>query len=125
MSFDAMAGEEWYRAEPSAATPDAFYDRQWALTVLEQAMSRIGEEYGKRGKAADFKQLRRYLTDTGDASYERDAAALGIGEGAVKVAVHRLRERFRGALREEVASMQYENEDVDEELAHLLRALEG
>ena len=125
VSFDAMAGEEWYRAEAGATTPDAFYDRQWALTVLEQAVTRLGGEYAKRGKAADFQQLRRYLTDTGDAGYESDAEALGIGAGAVKVAVHRLRERFRGALREEVASMQFENEDVDEELAHLLRALEA
>ena len=125
VSFDAMAGEEWYRAEPGTATPDAFYDRQWALALLDQAVSRLGGEYAKRGKAADFQQLRRYLTDPGDAGYGRDAAALGLGEGAVKVAVHRLRERFRAALREEVASMQYESEDVDEELAHLLRALEA
>ncbi len=125
VSFDAMAGEEWYRAEAGTATPDAFYDRQWALALLDQAVSRLGGEYAKRGKGADFQQLRRYLTDPGDAGYEQDAAALGIGAGAVKVAVHRLRERFRAALREEVASMQYESEDVDEELAHLLRAIEA
>ncbi|MEO7318996.1 MAG: sigma-70 family RNA polymerase sigma factor [Chthoniobacteraceae bacterium] len=125
VSFDAMAGEQWYRAEPGTATPDAFYDRQWALTVLEQAIARLGGEYAKRGKAADFQQLRRYLTDPGDAGYEQDATMLGISPGAVKVAVHRLRERFRAALREEVASKQFESEDVDEELAHLLWALEA
>lgn len=125
VSFDALAGEEWYRAETGAATPDAFYDRQWALALLEVAMSRLGGEYAKRGKATDFQQLRRYLTDPGDAGYERDAEVLGISAGAVKVAVHRLRDRFRVALREEVASMQIESADVDEELAHLLRALEA
>lgn len=125
VSFDALAGEEWYRAEANlAATPDAFYDRQWAVTVLDQAMQRLGSEYAKRGKGADFERLRRYLTAEA-ADYDTDAAALGVSANAVKVAVHRLRERFRDALRAEVASMQDESENVDEELAHLLRALES
>jgi DNA-directed RNA polymerase specialized sigma24 family protein len=126
VSFDAVAGEEWYRAEePGAATPDAFYDRQWAVTVLDQAVQRLGKEYARRGKGPDFERLRRYLTSTGDAAYAGDADALGITVSAVKVAVHRMRERFRDALREEIASMQGEGEDVDEELSHLLRALEA
>jgi RNA polymerase sigma-70 factor (ECF subfamily) len=126
ISFDAMAGEESYLAEgSSAATPDAFYDRQWALTVLGLAIGRLEAEYTKRGKADDFERLRPYLTEAGDADYEQDAEALGMTSGAVRVAVHRLRDRFREALREEVASMQDETEDVDEELAHLLRALEA
>lgn len=125
VSFDAAAGEEWYQAEAGPATPDAFYDRQWALTVLEQAMQRLGAEYAKRGKAADFAQLRRYLTDTDDADYNADAAALGVGAGAVRVAVHRMRERFGQALREEVTGLLQEDGDVDGELTHLLAALEA
>ena len=126
VSFDAVAGEEWYRTEePKAATPDAFYDRQWAMTVLEQAMLRLGKEYARRGKGADFERLRPYLTNAGDADYESDAEVLGTSASAVKVAVHRMRERFGDALREEVASMQGEGEDVDEELSYLLRALEA
>ena len=125
VSFDALAGEESYLAEGvSAATPDAFYDRQWALTVLEQAMRRVADDYARRNKGADYAQLQRYLTETGDADYESDAEALGISAGAVKVAVHRLRDRFREALREEVGSTQEDEENIDEELAHLLRALE-
>jgi DNA-directed RNA polymerase specialized sigma24 family protein len=125
MSFDAAMGEEWYREASGDATPDAFFDRQWALTVLEQAITRLGKEYAQRGKGADFEQLRRHLTAAGDAGYEEDAAVLGSSANAVKVAVHRLRERFREALREEVSSMQHETEDVDEELGYLLRALEA
>lgn len=87
------------------------------------AITRLAAEYTKRGKRDDFERLQRYLTETGEAGYQRDAAALGMTEGAVKVAVHRMRDRFREALREEVASMQDEQEDVDEELGYLLQAL--
>jgi RNA polymerase sigma-70 factor (ECF subfamily) len=126
VSFDAAAGEEWYQAEAgSATTPDAFYDRQWALTVLEQAMQRLEGEYAKRGKGADFARLRRYLTETDDAGYDDDAAALGLTPNAVKVAVHRLRDRFGHALREEVAGLQDSAGDVDGELTHLLAAIEA
>jgi RNA polymerase sigma-70 factor (ECF subfamily) len=125
VSFDALAGEESYLAEEGhASTPDAFYDRQWALTILGMVMTRLATEYTKRGKKADFERLQHYLTEAGEADYDRDASALGLSANAVKVAVHRLRERFREALREEVASMQDEAEDVDEELGYLLRALE-
>ncbi len=125
VSFDALVGEELYLAEGGVgATADAFYDRQWALTVLERTLAKLGEDYEKRGKAADFHRLRRYLTSDGEADYTSDAAALGTNEGAVRVAVHRLRERFGQALREEVAATQGEG-DVDAELAHLLRALEA
>lgn len=125
MSFDALAGEEAYLAEGvSDAPPDAVYDRQWALAILDQAMKRVGEDYARRGKGADFDRLRRYLTEPEVVDHESDAAALGISVGAVRVAVHRLRDRFGEALRAEVASTQGEDEDVDEELAHLLRALE-
>ena len=124
VSFDALAGEELYLAEAGvAATPDAFYDRQWALTVLERALSRLGEDYEKRGKLVYFSQLRPYLTSDSAANYAGDAAALGTNEGAIRVAVHRLRERFGQALRDEVASTQGDS-DVDAELTHLLRALE-
>lgn len=126
VSFDAAAGEQWYQDEAeSATTPDAFYDRQWALTLLEQAMQRLGEEYAKRGKGADFERLRRYLTDTGDADYSADAVVLNVSPGTVRVSVHRMRERFGQALRTEVASLLPENGDVDGELAHLLAALEA
>ena len=69
--------------------------------------------------------LRRYLTETDDAEYNADATALGVTPNAVKVAVHRLRERFGHALREEVAGLQDAAGDVDGELAHLLAALEA
>ena len=126
VSFDALAGEEWYQAQPShSANADAFYDRQWALAVLERAMDRLATDYAGRGKGADFEQLRQYLTNDREVDYAKDAEVLGLTIGAVKVAVHRMRERFGEALRGEIAATQSEGEDVDQELAHLLRALEA
>jgi RNA polymerase sigma factor (sigma-70 family) len=126
VSFDAMAGEEWYLADTnSSSTPDAFFDRQWALTVLDVVLTRLGSDYEKRGKAADFARLQKYLTNAVDPDYEADAEALGISSGAVKVAVHRLRERFREALRDEVASLQDDTQDIDEELLYLLSAMQA
>lgn len=126
VSFDAVAGEEWYQNEAgTAVAPDAFYDRQWALTLLEQTMQRLGEEYARRGKSKDFERLRRYLTETEDADYDADAVALGVAAGSVRVAVSRMRERFGEALRAEVAGQLPEDGDVDGELTHLLAALEA
>ena len=125
-SFDALAGEELYLAEAGVApTADAFFDRHWALTILDLTMNRLEAEYAKRGKRADFQQLRRYLTSEPEADFAGDGHALGLSEGAVRVAIHRLRARFGQALREEVASTQGAHDDVDAELAHLLRALES
>jgi DNA-directed RNA polymerase specialized sigma24 family protein len=126
VSFDAAAGEEWYQTEAAtSANADAFYDRQWALAVLERVMNRLAADYAGRGKTRDFEQLRRYLSCDEDADYERDAEILGLSPGAIKTAVHRMRARFGEALREEIAFMQDESENVDDELAHLLRALEA
>ena len=124
VSIDAIAGEEWYLAEAATtAAPEAFFDRQWAITLLEQAVRRLQLEYEARGKADVFTTLRPFLTEGGDAGYGEEAARLAMTVGSVKVAVHRMRERFREALREEVAGMQDDAEDVEEELAYLLRAL--
>lgn len=126
VSFDALCGEEWYVAEAAhASSADAFFDRQWALAVLERTMAQVESDYSRRGKGELFEQLHRYLTTEEEADYHRDGKILGLSVGAVKVAVHRLRDRFRQALRDEVASTQDENEDIEEELTHLLRALES
>lgn len=126
ISFEVLGGEETdLSGADSSPASDAFYDRQWALLILERALDQIRDDYTKRGKAADFTQLQRYLTEPGEVDYEHDASILGLSANAVKVAVHRLRERFRTALREEVASAQGPEADVDEELTYLVRALES
>lgn len=106
--------------DPTGDAERAF-DRRWALTVLENAMERLRENYVRDGKADVHRVLGGYLTGRGaSAPYEAAARELGIGEGAVKVAVHRMRKRLGALLREEVAQTVAANEDVDAELKYLL-----
>lgn len=127
ISFDAAEAEGWFLETPaSEETPEHFFDRQWALTVLECALGRVEAAYANRGKSAEFGALRPFLTASGsEADYTAAGLAVGLGGGAFKVALHRLRERFRHALREEVRETQPDDSSVDEEMAHLLRVLEG
>jgi RNA polymerase sigma-70 factor (ECF subfamily) len=98
------------------------YERRFALTVIDRAMARLAVEVEASGDATRFARLRQLLVDTGD-GYAAAAAELGMTEGAVKVAVHRLRKRQRELLRDEVAELVGDEEAVDEELASLLSAL--
>ena len=127
VSFDAAEAEEWFREEPaSEETPEHFFDRHWALTLLERALGRVEVAYARRGKDAEFTTLRPFLTASGsEADYTAAGRAVGLGGGAFKVALHRLRERFREALREEVRETQPDDGSVDEEMAYLLRVLGG
>ncbi len=127
VSFDAAEAEEWFREEPaSEETPEHFFDRQWALTLLERALGRVEAAYTRRGKDAEYAALRPFLTASGsEADYTAAGRAVGLGGGAFKVALHRLRERFRDDLREEVRETQPDERSVDEEMAYLLRVLEG
>lgn len=135
VSFDAVAAEEWFQSEPATSeTPEHYFDRHWALTLLERALASVGEAYSRRGKETEFGALRPFLTAGGSsADYEAAGRAVGLGGGAFKVALHRLRERFREALRSEVRETQagVDGEDgedgeggVDEEMGYLLRVLQ-
>ena len=89
-------------------------------------LSRLGDEYTAKGKSRLWEQFQPYLTGaTGAAPYTTVAAALEISEGAVKVAVHRLRQRYRELLREEIGQTVESSGEVDDELAILLAALRG
>jgi len=127
ISWDSQTAEERYRLEPvDPVTPEQVYDRRWALTLLETVLARLGEEQSAAGKQEIFAQLRGYLwEDALAASYGEMAAQLNMTEGAVKVAVHRLRRRLRDLLRDEVAQTVASGEDVDEELRHLIGAIRG
>jgi len=123
LSFDITDGEAHYGREPwHEATPDALFERSFAMTVLTAAIARLGEEYAARGKGPLFERLRGFL-DGHDEPYAGLAAELGMTEGACKVAVHRLRTRFRQALRDEIAQTVGSPAEVDDELAHLRAAL--
>lgn len=125
ISFDAVEAEAWYEVEQiEGESADHMFDRQWALTVLDNAMEKLEQHAASRGKAAEFIIQRPFLT--GEADVENYAAAaqrLGMSSNTFKVAVHRLRSRFREALRAEVAETQPEGGSVDEEMSYLMQVL--
>ena len=125
VSLDAGSAETRYLREPADhATPESLFERQWALRLLEEVMTLLKAEYAAAGQAALFEQLRFGLTgDRSTLPYAEHAARLGMTEGAVKVAVHRLRQRYRARLREEIAHTVASPEEVEEELRFLFRAL--
>jgi RNA polymerase sigma-70 factor (ECF subfamily) len=104
-------------------TPEEVYDRRWATTLLNQVLQRLEAENRASGKGRLFALLRDYLTlEENHRPYAETAKALGTTEGAVKVGVHRLRQRYRAILREEVGATLADPRQVDEELRDLFAA---
>ena len=127
VSWDTATAEERFVAEPKdEATPEHIYERRWALTLLEKALSSLGEELTSAGKERVFAELKNHLWgDQGGESYSVIAARLEMTEGALKVAAHRLRQRYREPLREEVAHTVARHEEIDEELRYLIAVIRG
>lgn len=126
LSLDLIAAEQRFQLEPAIdETPERVFDRLWALTLLDKVLARLQAETSARAaKTAAFDQLKPYLTgDEPQLSYAETASRLGMSEGAVKVAVHRLRRRFRELLRDEIAHTVSAPEEVDIELRHLWAAV--
>ena len=115
-------GERRYQIEPvDESTPDRIYERRWATTVLEVARRRFDEAQARLGRDATFHRLRGSVFGDGDAAKYQDLAVeLGMTEGALRVAVHRLRRQFGAILREVVAETVERDEAVEEELRYLL-----
>lgn len=102
-------------------TSEQIYERRWALTVLEQVLRRLGDEYQAAGKMALFDQLQKSLTAEPDRPSQADTAReFGMTENAVKQACHRLRQRYRQLLREEIAHTVMVPGDIEDELRHLI-----
>ena len=102
---------------------DRIYDRRWALTLLEQVLARLAEEYRVAGNSVLFEQLKQMLSDDRP-SQVRIAQELSMTENAVKQAFHRLRQRYRLLLREEIAQTVAVPGDVEEELRHFISILQ-
>ncbi len=105
LSLDLPAGEQRYRREPAdQSTPETIYERRWALTLLDQVITRLREEFVAAGKGPLFERLKVFLTgERGPEPYARLAVELDLTEGALKVAIHRMRRRYRELLRAEIA----------------------
>ena len=111
-------------ADVSAASADVMFDRQWATTIVGRAVDRLGREFAAEGKERQFDALKTSLLGKGDAvSYVEVGRGLGMSEAAIKVAVHRLRKRFREALSAEIAETLNDRGQVDEEMRSLFAAL--
>lgn len=122
--LDFEEGERRYVLEPAhELTPQRVYERRWALSVIDAAMAKLRGEYEARGKGAVFEALSDLIAGTAEEGYAAAGRKVGMSEGAVKVAVHRLRKRCRELLREEVRQTVADEADVDDELAHLLASL--
>lgn len=121
--LDADSAETRYRREPAdTATPERLFERQWALTLLETVVQRLHREHAAAGKGPLFLALRFAITgDRHTLPYADLAARLGLSDAAVRVAVHRLRQRYRQLLREEIAHTVADAADIEEELRHLRR----
>lgn len=125
ISFDAQDAEERYAVEPADQTnPQSLYEQAWAVAVLEQAATSLETEYRAGGKHGLFDQLAPFLQgERPGLTYSGIGAQLAMTEGAVKVAVHRLRQRYRELLRASVANTVADPLEVDGELRHLMEVL--
>jgi len=125
LSLDWEAAEGRYAVQPAGGvSPERVFERSWALTVLDRAMSRLEEELVRKGRGELFDHLKAYMTAGEETMpYQDVARTLGMTENAVKVAVHRLRRRYRELLREEIAHTVTEESEIDEEIRDLFAAL--
>ena len=125
LPLDFTTGEQRYRLEPADdATPERLYERRWALTLLEKVMSDLQADYGRRNESAQFTELRPFLTPGPDAEARQAAAGrLGLTDEAFRVALHRLRRRYRSRLEAEIRETVEGPAEVDGEIRDLMAAL--
>lgn len=121
ISLDTETAESRYRVEAiDHLTPDKVFERRWALTVLERVLDRLRQEAANAGKDKQFDRLKAFLTGEGPRlPYKKVGDELGMSEGAVKTAVHRLRRHFGQLLRDEITETLANPEEIDEEIRHL------
>ena len=124
-SLDADLAESQYAFEPvDDRTPERLFERRWAITMLDRVLQRLEQEYCEKGKTEFFALCRSSLTGIGmEQHYSSIAVSCGMTEAAVKVAVHRMRARYRELLRAEVAQTVASDADVDDELRALFDAV--
>jgi RNA polymerase sigma-70 factor (ECF subfamily) len=111
-------------ADPGAVPGDVAFDREWAQALLGRALRRLGAEMGAEGKGRAYEVLKGCLQGSGGVRPQAELAEeLGMSEAAVKVAIHRLRKRFREVVRSEIAETLADGGQVEEEMRHLIQAL--
>lgn len=116
------AETRYLREDAAGASPEEIYESRWARTVLDRALRRLAEEHEATGKGEIYRCLSGCLIG-GEIDYGRAAAQLGMSQGALRVAVHRLRRRLGTLLRAEVAHTVADPTDVKREVAYLVQAI--
>ena len=110
--------------DPAGAIPDSYFDREWALAVMDRALKAVQATFAESGKGKQFEILKPWLIgETDNLSQTAAAAELGMTTGAIKVAIHRLRKEFRDAIQAEIAQTVTDPAEIVEELRYLIRVL--
>lgn len=124
LEWDALDPEVRFAgASTSSDDPEQLFDREWALATTAGALQALREEMASAGKSEQFDALKGSLTGEDDSPREQIAARLDMSEGAVKVAVHRLRQRYRKLLREAIAETVSDEANLDDEMRYLVAVL--
>ncbi len=124
MPLEITSGEERYLHEPSHdQTPERIFERRWAVSVLDRVMDKLRGEFAQHGRLAHFNRLQVLLVGQAEAPYATLAREMGISEGALNVAIHRLRKRYRDVFREEIADTVADPAEVESELRYLAAVL--
>jgi len=126
LSLEISSGEERYQRETGHnETPERIFERRWALSLLDRVMDRLREEFVQHGRAQHFERLKVFLLEQGETPYAELGRELDRSEGAVKVAIHRLRKRYRELFRQEIAETVADSAEIEGELRFLAGVLSG
>lgn len=118
------SGEERYQREPGHdETPERIFERRWALSMLERVMDRLRDEFVQHGRSENFERMKVFLLGQSEAPYADLAREMNTSEGALKVAIHRLRKRYRELFRQEIADTVADPAEVESELRYLAAVL--
>jgi len=126
VSLEFSSGEGRYQREPAHdETPERLFERRWALAVLDRVVEKLRNEFVQHGRPEHFDRLKVFLLGRSDAPYAALALEMNTSEGALKVAVHRLRKRYRELFRQEIADTVADPAAVESELRFLATVLTG
>jgi RNA polymerase sigma-70 factor (ECF subfamily) len=124
--LEFSSGEERYQREPAHdETPERIFERRWALSVLDRVLEKLRNEFVQHGRPEHFERLKIFLLGQSDAPYAALAREMNTSEGALKVAIHRLRKRYRDLFRQEIADTVADPAEVESELRYLAAVLTG
>jgi RNA polymerase sigma factor (sigma-70 family) len=124
LPFEVTSAEERYRFEPlDTETPEGIFERNWAVSLLDRVVSRLRDEFTQHGSAGDFEKLKVFLLGQSEVPYAELAREMGASEGGLKVAIHRLRKRYRVLFQREIAETVADPAEVDSEISFLISTL--